>query len=241
VFRTAGRLAVCAVLACCCIVAAGAATGEGTRPSIVVSGDAQVTAPPELARMRVSIISQETEASQAAQANARIAEAVRKVLQGVLGKDAEISTEGYGVTPVYSWNQAEGGRRLLGYRAQNSIRVKTRDLVKVGPALDAALKAGANELTSLEFDVEDDTKLRARALALATQRARVKADAIAKALGVRILGVLELSESAGPPVRPMAQRASMMAADAEQAPTTPVNPGPISVQVRVSLRVSIGS
>jgi uncharacterized protein YggE len=233
-------LAASLALMCVCIAGAGAALADGTRPSIVVSGEAQVTAPPELARMQVSIISQKPEAAEAAQANARIAGAVRSALEGVLGQDAEVATEGYGVTPMYSWNQAEGGQRLLGYRAQNSIRVKTRDLDKVGPALDAALKAGANEVTKLEFDVEDDAKLRAQALARATRRARAKADAIAKALGVKILGVLEVTEAAGPSIRPMAQRATMMSAESDDSPMTPVNPGPISVDARVSLRVSIG-
>ncbi len=109
------------------------------------------------------------------------------------------------------------------------------DLKKVGVVIDQAVAAGANEVRGIQFSVRDEQALRAQALAEATKKARLGAQAIAAALGARITRILSVTEGGEtPPVRPMMRMAAM----AEAAPT-PVEPGTIEVHASVSLTAEI--
>ena len=72
----------------------------------------------------------------------------------------------------------------------------------------------------------------------AALKARAKADALASALGVRIVRVLHVDEG-GQPMRPVFAEAMTMRASADSAAPTPVEPGTIEVQASITLTVEI--
>ena len=212
------------------------ASDDDHRPSIRTVGRAELDAPPDLAHFRVSVVSRDAELKGAASDNARRSKAVMKALHKVVGETGDLQTQGFAVSPRYRWN--DGEQVQVGYEANNIIRVELRDLERVGEATAAALDAGADQITGLHFTLEEDTGLRAKALALAAGRAREKADAMAEALGVKILRVIGASEGGVGRPRPMPEmRRAMMAEADSEAP--PVEPGPVKVAAEVALRVEI--
>jgi uncharacterized protein YggE len=107
--------------------------------------------------------------------------------------------------------------------------VKVRDLAQLGPLLDRATAAGANEVEGLSLQKDDTAPEEARALAAAVRAARAKAEELARAAGLRLGEVLELSEGGrapGPiPVRAMAMRGAGV----------PVAEGQIEVSAEVEM------
>ena len=120
---------------------------------------------------------------------------------------------------------------VVGYRADNSVQVTLADLTRVGPAIDAAISAGANRVLGLTFSLEDDSAMQLAAIRAATGQAAAKAEAIAEALGRELGSVIEAREG-GVSVRPVAapRMAAEMAMDG-----APVAPGEVSVSASVTL------
>jgi len=205
-------------------------------PAIEVTGRAERSAPPDIARFRVTIKSQNTQANLAAEDNARRSDAVMAALAGSVGKGGSATTEGYAVSPHYRWK--DGQQILIGYQAHNSIRVEMRELDRVGGVTAAALDAGADAIENLSFTLADDAKLRAQALASASRSARMKADAIAKALDLRVVRVLRVRESGGGGTPRPVMRQSMQAMAQDSAPP-PIAPGPVKVEVQVTLVLEV--
>ena len=116
------------------------------------------------------------------------------------------------------------------------MTVRVEDLSKVGPVIDAGLAAGANNLDGVDFGLRDDSAARAAALTDAVRSARTKADALARALRVKLVEILEVAEggvSISPPPSPFRGRVALAA---EAIATTPVAAGEVGVEASVTIR-----
>ncbi len=208
------------------------------RPSVIsVSGDALATAKPDRAQIDISVVTQASTARAAGTENAARTDRVIHELRQVVKPSAKIETTNYSLSPNYQYPREGGQPRLTGYTATNTVRVTTDDLREVGPAIDAAVGAGANNIQNLQFTLRDRHAAETRALREAATAARDKADALANALGLKVLRILEVTESGAPIVRPMYAEVAMRSAVA--APT-PIQPGDIDVRAQVTLTVEVG-
>jgi uncharacterized protein YggE len=82
----------------------------------------------------------------------------------------------------------------------------------------------------VRFVLSDAAELRRRALREAVADARSQAEAVAAALPVKLGAIESVVEQDGGPVRPFQEG---MAMRAEVAPTTPIEPGVVTLQARV--------
>jgi uncharacterized protein YggE len=128
---------------------------------------------------------------------------------------------------------------LTGYSATNVVRVKDLALDKVGEVIDLATSSGANSVSNIAFGLRDEAAAKARALREAANDAKAKADALADALGVQVLGILSVSEGEPDIVRPMPMYRAEMAMAQGAAPPTPIEAGAIEVRASVTLVVLI--
>jgi len=127
-------------------------------------------------------------------------------LKQAAGPAAQIKTISYALDPAYRYPREGGQPSITGYTARNVIEVSTDDLAQAGTIIDAATRSGANTIQSLQFTLKNDREAHAQALREATLRARADADAIAAALGVKILAVLSAEEGGVSPPRPIMMR-----------------------------------
>jgi uncharacterized protein YggE len=214
---------------------------EGIRPpSIRVSGEATVTARPDQAILDVGVVTQADTAEAAAAQNARRADAVLADLRKVLGSGADIKTVSYSVSPNYRYPREGGQPTITGYTATNILRAQINDLDVVGKVIDGATQSGANRIERMQFRLRNETEVQNEALRQSARMARSKADAMASALGLKVLRVLSAEESTGPIVRPMDER-MFATARAEAAPATPIEPGNIEFRAVTILTVEVGS
>ena len=229
-------------------------TASWQGPDIITSATGEARVTPDRAQIFVGV---QTRAATAAQAGADNARKTRAVIDAVKarGIPAElISTSEYTLYPEYDHErprEAEaGGPRIIGYVANNNVRVEVRRIDQVGPIIDAALAAGANMVNMIQFmasnvdaarrDALAEAVSRARgdaeALAEAVARARGDADALARAAGGSLGPWMELNTQT-PPVRPyMATQAMMRGAGQAMDVATPIEPGQQTLTVWVSGR-----
>jgi uncharacterized protein YggE len=210
-----------------------------TEPStLTVSGHGEVSVAPDRAVLRLGAV---TQAAKASEAQNQVNQVVQNIIKGIksLGvADKNIATIDLSIYPVYGNQPPEPQGQttqpvILGYRASNIIRVEIEKLELLGDVIDAGLDAGANRIEGLSFDLKDDGESRAQALRLATEEADAKADAIARAMGVEIVGIKQISEAGINLVhRPMDSGPVFSA----RAAATPVHTG--QVRIEASLTVS---
>ncbi len=236
-FRSLGVVLAAVVLGIAPAAARGQESGEKTALSTIrVGGEATLAAKPDQAEINLGVVTQAATAQAAAAQNAQKQDAVLGELRKALGAGAEIKTIGYSLSPNYRYPKEGGQPAITGYTASNVVHVTVPDLGQVGRILDLATQSGANSVDALRFSLKDEDGVRQQALRAAAIQARAKADALASALKLRIVRVLQVEEG-GQPVRPVMMEAATLRAGAP-APT-PVEPGNIQVQASVTLTVEV--
>ncbi|MDF1504503.1 SIMPL domain-containing protein [Roseisolibacter sp. H3M3-2] len=208
----------------------------GPPGSIAVSAVGEEEVTPDRARVMIGVQTQAATSALAAERNARIQKAVLDTIRA-LGIPAElISTSGFNVYPEQVYDQATRRTRITGYNVQNNVVVEVRQLDRVGPVLDAALAKGANQIASLTLYSSQAEQARRRAMAKAVERARADAEAIARAAGGSLGGVLELT-SGVEPSRPRPMMAEMqMARVGDAAGNTTISEGTQTISASVTAR-----
>jgi len=203
-------------------------------PQIAVSAHGEVHVSPDRATIQVSVQTRAITAAAAASENATKQAAVIQALRNLgLGND-QISTINYAVYPEQRY-EPNKEPIVVGYSVTNTISIEVKKLSEVGPVIDASLKNGTNMITSLQFYASNTEEARRAAITSAVQKARLDADAAARAASGTIGGLLEVNVGAyyAPPPRPMAMLKGTASAD--QAPT-PINPGEQTVSVDITTR-----
>jgi uncharacterized protein YggE len=158
---------------------------------IVVRGEGEVRAMPDLAVLRVSVDGEGRTHQEAYGAAALIAEAVDAVLAAQSAAMGRITTAALVVQPRTRWHKGEDVR--TGWHARRTSLVEVAALDRVGDIAAMLAAAGASLAgPSWELDPSNDAYRQARAGA--GEDARKRAAAYASALGVGVGPVAWVSE-----------------------------------------------
>lgn len=194
------------------------------QPVIRVTATGTASGQPDIATIQISVVTKAKTAKEAADENARIVTNVLAALRAAMGVGSSVMTVDYNLSPAY--RQGSNGEQITdGFMARNSMRIETGEMSKVGTILDAAIAAGANDVSGVIYTVRNPSKLRAEALTNASREARSRAETLAAANGVKLAGV-RLIEEASPSIMPMLR---------ESAPTTPIAIGPVQIESTVTI------
>jgi len=197
---------------------------------ITVTGSARVSAAPDTAVVSLAVVS---EAATAADALAENSAATAKLIDTVKAAGvaaADVQTAGFSVYPRHADGNDDGApARIAGYTVRNGVVVRVRALPELGKLLDAAVRAGANQIDGISFLIDDDTDLRDQAREGGVRDARRKADLYAAAAGVKAGRVLSITETtAEPPMRPMLRMSA-------EAASVPVEAGSVEITADVTV------
>jgi uncharacterized protein YggE len=208
-------------------------------PSLTVSGNGEVRVDPDEVTVRLGVTRQAQTAEAAQEGVNRVAQAILDALTKLGIPKDQIQTSQLTLFPVYAPQRPETPQepRVVAYRASNTVSVRSTKLQQAGPIVDAALKAGANQVEGVSFGLRNDLPARERALRQAIEEARRKAEVMAQAADVRLGGTLQIEEG-GVSIRPpIFSGGAMFARSAEAA--TPVSPGEVGVTASVTIRYRI--
>jgi hypothetical protein len=204
--------------------------------TISVAGTGTVTLVPDVADLHVGVVVQRPKVKDARAAAAAAMQGVVEALRAAGVAERDIRTTTLSLQPVYDYRTNGSVPKITGYELRNGVVATVRDLEKLADAVDGALAAGGTTLDGIAFRVDDPSGAEAQARTQAMKAARGKADALATAAGVTIVGVASISEQSSPTPWPVPYAGERVAADA----ATPILPGTSDVTVTVSVVYLIG-
>jgi uncharacterized protein YggE len=204
--------------------------------AVTVSGEATISAAPDLAHIDAGVANDAKTAKEASDANNAAMGKVLLALKGAGIAEKDYQTSRLSLQPQYGQNKSSGASPVVGFRASNRVTVKIRDVTKVAGVIDALVNAGANDIGNISFEVTQASKLLDDAREQAVADARRKAEVYAKATGVTLGAPLSVSEGGAPVPLFKARMAAPMAAPAAVAPGEET----LSVTVNVSWAIKAG-
>lgn len=177
---------------------------------ISVQGEGKVAVKPDIAVFSAGVVTSSEKIKNAQDENTKKSNAIAEFLkqQGIEAKD--VKTVGYNINPQYQYDNRPciqiypspcsppAVPKIASYEVRHTLEIKVRDLGKVDELLEGVVVAGANEVGSVQFKVDDEEKVLAEARKKAIEDARSKAKVLAKDLDVRLTKIVSFSESGGP-------------------------------------------
>ena len=200
-----------------------------TSRTITVNGTGIVTTVPDEAQFTFGVSTTAPSAKAALGANAARMNRLIAALKSAGIAPADIQTAEISLSP----NTNDNGSKVLSFTASNSVTVKTRQISKAGPIVDAAVGAGANLVSGPSLGPSGQSALQRRALQKAVADARGRALAIAQAAHVTLGPVMTVSEGSSSPIQ------FAPAPKAAAAAATPVEPGSVQVEEDVTVTFAI--
>ncbi len=211
------------------------AAGASTQPrTLTVNGSGKVYLTPDIAYVTIGVHTEESSAMSAVTTNNTQAEQVISALKGMGIADKDIQTTNFSIYPQQSYDQDGKPTGEIKYVVDNSVYVTVRDITKVGDVLDGVVKAGANTINGIQFDVADKTAALSDARKAAVSDAQAKAEELAAAAGLTLGPIQTISEYTSGGAQPMYDmRVAPMAAPA--ASSVPVQSGQMLLTMEVNL------
>jgi uncharacterized protein len=207
-----------------------------------VSGEGKVTIVPDLALVTLGV---SAKTATVGESQALAATAMDKVIAalkaaGVAEKD--IQTQNFSIYQDTRWDDIKQQDNVIGYNVSNTIVAKLREISKVGQTIDAVVEAGGNYIrfNSIQFSVDEPSDYFVQARELAMQKAKAKAEQMAKLSGVTLGDPTYVTESTNN--YPMPYVTNYYREDMAMgavAPTTSISAGEMEITATVQIAYEI--
>ena len=202
----------------------------GTLPGITVVGSGTAKAVPDVADWSFGV---QSDADTASQALNETAKATRRIIDAL--RDAGIAKEDLRTEQVSLYPRTSNdGMSVIGYSASSSVHATVRQLGKAGTVVDAAVSAGANQVSGPTLRVSDSRAQYRVAADAAMDDARARAEALAAKAGVTLGAPIAIVESGSSYPGPVYD--SVRAA-AES--TVPIEPGVDEISATLTVTFAI--
>ena len=176
--------------------------------TITISDSGEIYAKPDLALTTFSVIIEAKTIAEAMSENTKKMNAVINSVKSQGVEDKDIKTTSFNIYPRYEYQKVEteiypyppGKRVLVGYEITQSLEVKIREMTKIGDIIDGATAAGANQVGDLQFTIDKQDELKKQARDQAIEKAKTKAKELASKLGIKLVRIVNFSESSVIPI-----------------------------------------
>jgi uncharacterized protein YggE len=215
------------------LVAAPVFAVENNMSKLIVQGEGKTSASPDKATIVLGVQTRNASAASAAAENARLMnETVAALLAaGIAENEIQTSSYSLGKEPSDATAISKEMQQAPPFLASNTVSVNLNNTADVGRVLDAAVSSGTNSIQEVVFDLKNPGPQRDQALTAAIEDAQRKAVVAAKAAGVKLGRVLEISEGYGY-VGGASRSAAFDAA-------TPIMPGKMEITASVTVTYEI--
>lgn len=222
-----------------CLPCATAESAISATPELTVTGSATVSLPADAAMISLGV-RETAENVRDAQAvvNEKIA-AIRAALVEMGIDNADIDTESLYVYANYNYDSITN--EIVSYSANNTLRITVRDINNTGAAIDTAFAAGANTLDNVSFYATDDSAARDQAYAEAVAAAMHKAEIIAKAAGLNLSAIVNITESATNAWYDSGLRLNAISAEGAMDAATDIQASNVNVNADVTITYALSN
>jgi uncharacterized protein len=156
-------------------------------PHIKAEGKGTIKIDPDQAVVTVGVVTKNKDAESAQNENTTITNSVISALMALGIPERDIETASYSINREVDY--VDGQKVERGYIVNHQLMITINDIDNIGVVLDTAVKAGANVVHSLRFQLRDEKKVYRQALKEAVSDARKKVYAIASSLKVSVYAI----------------------------------------------------
>lgn len=181
---------------------------------------------PDEARITVGVNSTAPTAGAASVANTQTMNRIVAALKSSGVQTADVQTRNLSLSRI------EYGAQKGQYRAENLVEIRLRDVTKAGAAIAAATEAGGNVVAGPSLRVSNPDAADNAAYAAAYKAAAARADAYAKAAGLKVARTLAIRDGGGYAPRPRYDYGDGVGMVAQESAATNAAP-PVSAGVDV--------
>jgi len=200
-----------------------------------VSGEGKEIVIPNIAEIRIGVVSEGKDLTELQKENS---EKMNKIINFLKEKgidEKDIQTENYLVSPKYDYSKPP--YKIVGYTINQDLKVKVRDLSKIGEILSQAINYGANNVSGPNFTVDDKEVYLEKAREKAIKNAKEKAEKIAKSAGFRLGKIIRIIESS--PFEPIPVMLKEMGTGGPLTSQPQIEPGSQEIKVQVTITYEI--
>lgn len=207
--------------------------------SLTVSGAGQVALKPDIAYIYIGVHTENPSAADAVAKNnvdtQKLIDALKA--QGVAADDIRTSNFSIWTNTPYTMD-GQSGEPV--YAVDNTVYVTVRSLDGLGDLLDVAVRAGANNINSIQFDVADKSQAMSEARKAAVEAASKQAEELAAAAGVSLGEIQSISYYDSTPY-PIFEGNKGLGGGGGAAMdvSVPINPGQMQLTVTVTVAYEI--
>lgn len=219
-----------------CGPAASAPAAESARRVLSVTGSGQVYLTPDIAYIYVGVHTEMATASEAVAANTTQTTRVIEALKASGVDEKDIRTTNFSIWPSQQYSP-DGIMIGTVYMVDNTVYVTVRALDKLGDLLDTLVRAGANSINSIQFDVADKTAAMKEAREIAVKNAQGQAQELAGLAGVELVEITSIAYNDAVPYAYMEYGRGGGGGGAESA--VPIEPGQMTLTATVSVTYEI--
>ncbi len=166
--------------------------GSQSVNTISVSSQGKVTVLPDVGYISLGIETKNIDVKVAENENSAIMDDIMAALKEFDIEDTDIKTVAYNIYPQYENYSDE---KPTSYAVYNTVKVTVKKLEDMSGVIDAAVEAGANNTNGVSFDVLDREASYNEALKDAVANAKARAEVLAEAAGLKIVGVVTVNEN----------------------------------------------
>jgi uncharacterized protein YggE len=206
---------------------AGSASTDEPAGGITVLGAGSANVTPDRASFAFGTVSQATTANAALTVSSQSVAHVIAALKKAGVAQGDIQTSEVSLSPRTNDN----GDAIVGYTASNTVTATIRKLGDAGDIVDAAVGAGANQVSGPNLLASDQDAAYRNALKTAVAEARTKAETLANASGTTLGKITAIIEGGGATPVPL-----MGARDT----AVPIEPGTQKIEATVSVTFLLG-
>lgn len=215
---------------------------------LTVNAEGTATGEPDLAMFSAGVTTQGSTASAALAENSTKMTQVIAALKRAGIAERDIQTSNLNLNPIYAPTKRlpdgtveDQGQQIIGYQVTNQVSVKQRKLADYGKVLDALVSAGANQVNGPNFMLSKPEAAQDEARAAAMKAARARAQLYAQAAGMRVVGIVSISEGGGSSPQPIMFRRGADAMMAAPPPPAPVMAGELETNVTVTVQFELAA
>lgn len=167
-------------------------------PLVRVNIAESLRTPPDEASITVATQAKAATATAAVAANKVRTEKLLAAIRASGIRERDIQTQGIQLQPDYRWDPpspgGQGRQTLVGYMANNSVQIKTRNIDKLTSLLDVLTTAGADSVYGPTFGISDTAPLKREARIRALARGEAEATEYAHNNGYKSVRLLSVEE-----------------------------------------------
>lgn len=207
--------------------------------TLSVTGSGSVNLTPDIAYINIGVHTEDVSASEAVSANNQKTQQVIEAMKDLGVDTKDVRTVNFNIWPNTQYDPQTGKQTGTTYMVDNVVYVTIRDMDKLGDILDAAVRAGANSINSIQFDVTDKTQALKQAREQAVKDAQSQAQEMASFSGVTLGEVQNINFVNNVP-EPFLMEAYAKGGGVVAVPApVPVTPGQLTLTVTVSITYEI--